>query len=446
MSEPEDRVRGAGGEGGREAAFEASFEAMGRLARASIGAPAGAMKERLARGRFVARVRGLRGGWSGRMWFVTLGAAVGLAALAVVAWQLRPAGSARDGNAELATPLLAGGSVVRFPEGSELRFEAEGRGRIADSNRDGARVVLEQGVLNARVVHRPNSAWRIEAGPFTVLVTGTAFRVGWERQAGRFELVMREGSVTVLGPSFSQRLSAGQTLRATTTAGIVRLGPNDEPAALPAAPARPGERRREAAAGAPPEHSQAAARPAAPRRRAVTLALAEPEAGRTRAAAAAPSLSWSQRLAQGGFRDVVAEASAAGIDAVVAGRELDDLAALATAARLSGELEIARRALAAVRARFAGTGAAAESAFLLGRLADDVDHNPAAAVGWYERSLAEAPSGPLAPEALGRKLAALARLPGAEAQAAAGAAARLYLDRFPSGSHAARARALVAPR
>jgi TolA-binding protein len=144
----------------------------------------------------------------------------------------------------------------------------------------------------------------------------------------------------------------------------------------------------------------------------------------------------------GGFRDVLAEAKAVGIDAVLARRSLDDLAALATAARLSGENEIARRALSAQRSRFPGTAAAAEAAFLLGRLAEDVDRNPAAAAAWYDRCLEEAPVGDLAAEALGRQLGLVATS-ATRTRAPVRSAARRYLDRFPDGPHAARARALL---
>jgi hypothetical protein len=294
---------------------------------------------------------------------------------------------------------------VRFADGSELRFEDDGRGRIAESNRDGARVVLEEGGVAVRVVHHEGTAWRIEAGPFTVQVTGTAFRVAWQKTLGRFDLAMTEGAVLVEGPTFSQRLVAGQVLQASTSAGIVHLA-------------------------------------WAPKLRETPRAARGRRVGSDRRAASGPqdaAPSWSRRLAQGNFRGVVEEANRLGVEQVFARRGLDDLGALATAARLSGETELARRALAALRGRFPATPAAVEAAFLLGRLAEDVDHNFAAAVLWYERAYSEAPAGALASEALGRKLGALAGPdPGA-----ARAAAWLYLQRFPGGPHAGRARALV---
>jgi hypothetical protein len=404
--------RRPGPAGGDGEASEVIFETLGRLARAGAPGVIAGKNERRARSRFLAQVARRRLGKG------SLVLTLAVSALMLGGWRwLHQHDAARisqpvaralpapprpvaDTPAPPA-PLLPGGSLVRFADGSELRFDAEGRGRIIDTTKDGARVRLEEGGVTVHVVHHQGTSWRIEAGPFAVRVTGTSFRVGWQKAAGRFDLAMTEGAVLVEGPTFSQRLVAGQVLQASATAGIVHLAWAQKPRSVRAG-----------------------------------------HAGRSSRTAESAVVPWSRRLALGNFRDVVDEASAAGIELVFARRGLDDLSALATAARLSGETELARRALAAVRGRFPGTPAAAEAAFLLGRLAEDVDHNPAAAVLWYERAYSEVPTGALAPEALGRKLGAL-QSDGADASAAA----RLYLQRFPAGPHAVRARALagVAP-
>jgi hypothetical protein len=355
-------------------------------------------------------------------------------------------------------PVLWGGSEVRFAGGSMVRFLPDGHGRIAESSADRARVVLEQGALYAHVVHRSGTSWLVHAGAFVVRVTGTTFRAGWDPARGQFEIAMSEGAVTVEGPKFSQRVAAGQTLVATVAAGIVRLGPNDATAAAALAAldqvgqvTAPGSSSNAAApagnntgngtggnarrAGAADEGHSASARRRAPSRSRGSAHLAVTESS--------AEASWSRRLSTGGFRDVLAEAKLLGLDKVVARRGLDDLAALATAARLSGDNDVARRALGAQRSRFPGTAAAAEAAFLLGRMAEDVDRNPAAAALWYERCLEEAPVGDLAAEALGRQLGVMVAVPLARPRPVVRAAARRYLDRFPDGPHAAQARALL---
>src|SRR5262249_34553322 len=122
---------------------------------------------------------------------------------------------------------------------------------------------------------------------------------------------------------------------------------------------------------------------------------------------------------------------------------LADRAALADAARYAGRTDIARRALLAQRARFAGTAEARDAAFLLGRIADDALGRPSEAIGLYDAYLAEAPHGPFAAEALGRKMMATKRTRGAEA---ARAVAAEYLPRFPKGAHAKTAQELASPQ
>jgi hypothetical protein len=473
---------GSGGEGdGPGQLPDAPFEAFGRLSRTATQQDRAGDRERRARERFLLRVFRPRL-HIGRVIAAGVIATAGVASLVLVLTVLLPrwgrdakdvesGRSAQLGRGRTTTPvkppssdaspIFWGGSVVRFSGGSMLRFLADGRGRIADSGADRARVVLEEGSLYAQVVHRPATSWSVHAGPFVVRVTGTKFRMGWDPGRGSLDVAMIDGTVIVDGPKFSQRLDAGQTLLATAGVGIVRLGPTDpanaavladlegggagvvaiaQPGTVtgPAVVADGGGSASVAGGGVASRGLTAAARGrAGARSRAAWRSAASDLPG------ARGEASWSRRLSIGGFREVLAEAQSIGIDKVVARRGLDDLAALATAARLSDENEIARRALGAQRSRFPGTAAAAEAAFLLGRLAEDVDRNPAAATVWYDRCLEEAPVGDLAAEALGRQLGVMAAGPMARPRPIVRAAARRYLERFPDGPHAARARALL---
>jgi TolA-binding protein len=91
--------------------------------------------------------------------------------------------------------------------------------------------------------------------------------------------------------------------------------------------------------------------------------------------------------------------------------------------------------------RFASAPAARSAAYLLGRMADDAG-DARRAIDWYERYLTEAPSGSLAPEALGRRMLALRRLGDLTS---ARRAAEDYLRRFPEGTYNGVAREMVAP-
>jgi hypothetical protein len=65
--------------------------------------------------------------------------------------------------------------------------------------------------------------------------------------------------------------------------------------------------------------------------------------------------------------------------------------------------------------------------------------SPSAALRWYDTYLAEAPGGPFAGDALGRKMVISSR----GSPTAARALAQEYLRRFPSGTYASAARDLT---
>jgi TolA-binding protein len=132
------------------------------------------------------------------------------------------------------------------------------------------------------------------------------------------------------------------------------------------------------------------------------------------------------------------EATASGLDGVLDTRPLSDLTALADATRYRQRPDLARRALLAERKRFTSSKEARTAAFLLGRLEDD-QSNTAAAIPWYDRYLAEAPNGPFASDALGRKMIAVDSLQGPDA---ARGIAEQYARKYPHGAYAAQAESL----
>jgi TolA-binding protein len=155
---------------------------------------------------------------------------------------------------------------------------------------------------------------------------------------------------------------------------------------------------------------------------------------------AAPPAGWPERVADGQAAAVVAEAQRRGVPRVLSHSSSEDLAALADAARYQRRDALARRALLAQRRRFPGSARAAEASFLLGRLDDREAGDGGAALSWYDRYLRDAPRGPYAAEALGRKMMVLERQ---HRDADARAIAADYLRRFPNGNYAHAARAIV---
>jgi TolA-binding protein len=149
---------------------------------------------------------------------------------------------------------------------------------------------------------------------------------------------------------------------------------------------------------------------------------------------------WMAAVSGNKAADVVADAERRGLTVALERADSEDLWALANAARYAGRFPLARQALSAHRKRFPSSDRSREAAFLLGRLHEADPGGPVDALGWYDRYLAEAPGGADVADALGRKMTLLERW---NRRSEALAVARDYLRRFPRGTYAHAARALV---
>jgi len=511
---------------------QAVIEALGQAARGVVdadgaGEPSPRAWHELVRGRASGGRR-----WSNRWMLVTAGA-VGLVLAFGIDFVRRGLlsspltftvdGGGRSRGGDIQAESVAGSDVV-FSDGTEVQLAAKARLRVAPPGPHGARMRLQGGEAHFQVVHRPRAAWFVEAGPYVVEVTGTAFDVRWSEVEQVVEVQMRSGSVRVSGPLLSDRvtLGRGQRLVARVAAGDVRI--DDAHAATvasvppiaaraPAVSTVPGTAPGASTAGAPPASGSASASVAAqgtfpvsptsppgteiantggrlrrtlekaprwlamqsPGRaaappvaasaaqepalvQAAPLQAAPLQAAPLQAAPPAqpppfepvvpagpaastawPDRRWAAQVGAGEGRAVLADAEALGLDATLKRAQRPDLAALADAARYLGRGELAAQALRELRRRFPGTSQAQGAAFLLGRSADDRG-DTRAALAWYRRYRAEAPTGPYASEALGREMLAIEHLQGpAQAQLLAGE----YLRRFPNGTYLLRARALL---
>jgi hypothetical protein len=334
-------------------------------------------------------------------------------------------------------PITARGhdSEIAFDDGSRIAFRDGASGRIAEVTSSGARVVVAEGRAHFDVWHRPNTSWSVEAGRYVVRVTGTAFDVEWNPARGALRVTMERGNVVVEGAGVSVPLGAGQVLEvegggapsvravadsATTTPTSV-AAPSAPASVASLAPTLPTIDSGSAASQAPANDGAASARPDA-----------------TGSFASTPHETWAQRVNRGDYRGVLDEASSKGMPQVLAGSPLDDLGALAEAARYEGQPDTARSVLEAIRTRFPGSAAAHTASFLLGRIAEDKDGAPAKAIDLYDDYLAT--GGPFASEALGRKMIAVNRASGSKA---AEAIAREYLASYPTGSYAGAARRIL---
>jgi transmembrane sensor len=307
---------------------------------------------------------------------------------------------------------------LRFSDGSEVTLAAAARARIVNRTEAGASVAIERGQLHAKIRHRTDTAWRFEAGPYDVRVTGTAFSLSWDPTSASMVLRLEEGSVVVTGCNLEERrVAAGEELRLRCEREAADSG-----ATAPPAPIAVGDL-----------GNVAEVSPAAPRRPAPAAAPAP--------APAPAGPSWRELAASARYPEAYEAAQREGLDAIGQNASAPDLLAIADAARLTRHARESDALLTAIRRRFPGTESAAVAAFVLGRSAMDGRGAYAEAATWFETALREQPNGALAREAAGLVVEASDRagdLPRARASAAA------YLQKYPTGPHAELAHRVLA--
>lgn len=346
-------------------------------------------------------------------------------------WRLRPSEQVRftvEGAIATSSGFVEApherAAQIQLNDGSTLALAPSARGRIVEQRARGIRFSVESGTVDVHVAKREGGAdYQIDAGPYSVRVTGTRFDLAWDPTAGQMRLVMHEGTVHVTGPNFEEgwALRAGQTLDVSSTSGAHVTEADAPPAVVPSS-----------TAAAPVVTGTA--EPTIVPSSSAEVSSADPSPS---SASSAKRSSWSEKVASGHYADVLSEADARGIDTVTAQSGPDDLMALADAARYGGRSDVANKALRAVRSRFAGTKSASTAAFLLGRMAEGSGQT-SAAIGFYDATVAE--RGAFASEALGRKMVLVERTSGASA---ARPVAESYLKSYPRGPYAEAARAIT---
>lgn len=326
-------------------------------------------------------------------------AAALLLALGGIAIRARPATTARTTVAEAALApgawFSAGASPMSIPFGDRgaVVVLPGARARLVSIDARGAELAVERGAVEVRVRHREDTRWTLRAGPWSVEVTGTAFRLGWSPATERMQLEMREGSVRVRGPGgASRRVVAGEQVLADAREGL-RAAAGDPVTPVEAAVSALGRE----------EVLRAPLPPPAPRpRRAARVARVTP-------LAVAPSPP----------------------------RPEATLAEAADRARYEGRVGDARALLLDLRARHPDTDEARRAAYHLGVLALEAQRAPQVAARWFEIALQESPRGVLRRECLGRRVQALHAA--GDASGAREAAER-YLREDPDGAFAPFAR------
>lgn len=312
---------------------------------------------------------------------------------------------------------------LRFSEGSTLQLDPRARARVTKASHHQVWVSLDEGALLAQVQPGTGVAWVFEAGPYQVWVKGTVLKVHWASDREGFKVELPRGRVEVHGPGLPkegqvleehhQLEVSGHEARVSVLAPVAPASEALAPkvSAPPLAPPRPPEQ---------VEPLGVAPRPPAPR-------------------PPAPQ-SWKGLAQAGDYASALAAARREGFSTLTGKLGLTDLVLLSDVARYAGSGDSAREALRALEHRFPRTGQASLVPFLLGRIAVDLDDDPAAGARNFKRYMQLNPNGRLAEEAHGRLLDALHQ---AGNLGEARRSARDYLRRYPQGPHAPLANSLM---
>jgi transmembrane sensor len=310
---------------------------------------------------------------------------------------------------------------LSFSDGTRVTLGSSTLVHVVSLRQNGAQIALENGSLEANVVHTGVSAWSLSAGPFSVRVTGTKFSLSWDPDHERFSIRVTQGSVAVAGAVIGAErpVRAGETLVVCVPDHRLRLS-NDQPAAA----SQPSATEIEAPVA-----------PSLPSATEASSALPSIEPSARSASASA----WRKLALQGKLREAYVSADVAGFDPACEAANAADLLLLGDAARLAGRPDRVSEALLRLRLRFPKDPRSAAAAFMLGKVAFERGGSDRSAASWFATSLRERPNGALAREAAGRLIEALQRVGDS---AGAERAAMDYLTWYPKGPHAALARSL----
>jgi transmembrane sensor len=301
---------------------------------------------------------------------------------------LRLADGREPGSFEGATTLTDGSSIA-----------VDGRLTTLESSEQAFVLLLHEGRAHFEVTPGGPRRWTIECGLVTVEVVGTIFTITRDKAPEVVIVEVERGAVLVRGDLVEdrvQRLGPGDRLE-------VRA-PVERVAAVEMVPDI-----------APPETEE-------------LVAPARPE--------------WRELADRNQYREAYESLGDEGFRREVERAGVNELFALADVARLGGHPNDAIPPLERIVSEYPANSRASLAAFTLGRIHFDNRGDAARAIELFDRALALGLPPELAQAALARLAQARARTGDA---AGASAAARQYLERYPSGPHRAALEPLAAP-
>ncbi len=137
--------------------------------------------------------------------------------VALIAWRpstetpltFAVAGEPGTREAFVSAPLSTS-TPLTFSDGSRVELARGSSARVNALTSRGATLRLEHGHANVHVIHREQTDWQIEAGPYAVHVVGTRFAIRWDARTAELDVAMHEGRVIVEGPDGYRTSLEGQ--------------------------------------------------------------------------------------------------------------------------------------------------------------------------------------------------------------------------------------------
>lgn len=325
-----------------------------------------------------------------------------------------------------------------------VRLEPGARARVLSVSEAGLELSLEHGNLTVEGESRA-SACEVFAGPYSVRSSDAQYELSWSTETHNFALSVHEGQALLEervavaehvdaddGDATRSGERAVRMRRVVSAGEQVEFGEARRQSKVRALDGRAAKRTNGGRTAAHEVTSRDASK-VAPTVSAVTSPSSLPSSVEK----GGDNGRWKVLAESGKYREAVAAARDGGFDAVQANASASELLLLADAARLGGAPGQARTALQLLRQKFPSHPNAAIAAFTLGRMAQELDRNDAAALKWYRTYLRQEPQGRMAEGARARVLKGALRV-GTRQEVQA--AARDYLAHHPSGSSAALAR------
>jgi ferric-dicitrate binding protein FerR (iron transport regulator)/TolA-binding protein len=372
---------------------------------------------------------------------------------------------------------------IRFANQSRIVLMQNTDATVRQATDAGVVMRLNRGELYLEVEGKESQSWVVHTGEYRVSVLGTRFYVEWRNAKQILDVRVVNGTVLVEGPHAGKvgiAVNADTHLRLDTAIGYAAINhmssafyDASSPTLLhsgqklqhawalramdlvvPQDEYRPG--RREIRPVASPQRDCVPGDRAGctgrtlPRRSAGRTALKRTsgEQGRShpgkkmsvKPSAREKNADWQTMLNQRDYLGAIAAVEFAGFNSVLKTASLAELWKLMNAARRANRDELAEQILLTCRHRFPTSKKAPLAAFVLGKVNYYGKGDAGNAVSWFKTYLNEAPTGPLAEEALGR-LIVLENERGKTHEAKS--LASQYLRRYPKGAFAENCRDLV---